>query len=157
MSPAKEGEVELYERMVREAMERLRFSRKKAETMAQKLLRRFRTNPKVLAQAAPSTAPKNKVSAKRLFKAVPAPIQEPIAAPARKTPGKQKMPKNRKAPERPLTKAEIAKLPPADPPRPPPRSAKERLERALGPDDGKRRRGGSPVVQGGSPGLGRRR
>lgn len=31
----------------------------------------------------------------------------------------------------------------------------QRLNRALGPDDG-RRRGGSPFVQGGSPGLGRR-
>lgn len=31
----------------------------------------------------------------------------------------------------------------------------QRLERKLGPDDG-RRRGGSPFVQGGSPGLGRR-
>lgn len=97
MSPAKEGESELYERMVREAMERLRFSRKKAETMAQKLLRRFRKNPKVLAQEAASTAPKKKVSAKRLFKAAPAPIQSLIAAPARKTPGKQKKPKNQKA------------------------------------------------------------
>jgi len=57
-----------------------------------------------------------------------------------------------------LTRAEIAKLPPAIPPRPPPRNAKERMERALGPDEGeRRRRGGSPVLQGGSPGLGRRR
>lgn len=39
----------------------------------------------------------------------------------------------------------------------PPRNAKERLERALGPDPGERRRRGSPVVQGGSPGLGKRR
>lgn len=57
----------------------------------------------------------------------------------------------------PLTRAEIAKLPPVNPPRPPPRNAKERMERALGPDEGERRRGGSPVVQGGSPGLGKRR
>lgn len=57
-----------------------------------------------------------------------------------------------------LTRAEIAKLPPAVPPRLPPRNAKERMERALGPDEGeRRRRGGSPVLQGGSPGLGRRR
>lgn len=41
--------------------------------------------------------------------------------------------------------------------RPKPRTAKERLERALAPDNGVRKRGGSPVVQGGSPGLGRRR
>jgi hypothetical protein len=38
-----------------------------------------------------------------------------------------------------------------------PKTAKERMERALGPDNGVRRRGGSPVLQGGSPGLGRRR
>lgn len=38
-----------------------------------------------------------------------------------------------------------------------PRTAKERMERALGPDDGRPRRGGSPVLQGGSPGLGTRR
>lgn len=44
----------------------------------------------------------------------------------------------------------------ACPPRAP-RSAKERMERALGPDDGRPRRGGSPVLQGGSPGLGKRR
>jgi len=57
-----------------------------------------------------------------------------------------------------MTRAEIAKLPPAIPPRPPPRNAKERMERAFGPDEGeRRRRGGSPVLQGGSPGLGRRR
>ena len=41
--------------------------------------------------------------------------------------------------------------------RPAPKTALQRLERALGPDDGRRRRGGSLVVQGGSPGLGRRR
>lgn len=57
-----------------------------------------------------------------------------------------------------MTRAEIAKLPQAIPPRRPPRNAKERIERALGPDEGeRRRRGGSPVLQGGSPGLGRRR
>ena len=37
-----------------------------------------------------------------------------------------------------------------------PKNGKERVERALGPDDGPRR-GGSPVMQGGAPGLGRRR
>lgn len=35
-------------------------------------------------------------------------------------------------------------------------TAKEKLERKLGPDDGVRR-GGSPFLQGGSPGLGCRR
>lgn len=49
----------------------------------------------------------------------------------------------------------IAALPPARSVRSP-RDAKERLERALGPDDGPRR-GGSPVVQGGALGLGKRR
>ena len=57
----------------------------------------------------------------------------------------------------PMKREDIAKLPPVVPPRPAPRTAKERMERALGPDDGARRRGGNPVVQGGSPGLGKRR
>lgn len=70
-------------------------------------------------------------------------------------PPKDITPKPKRAPVK-MSRAEIAKLPPVNPPRPPPRNAKERLERALGPDDGRRRRGGSPVVQGGSPGLGKR-
>ena len=74
----------------------------------------------------------------------------------KEVPGKPKLAKNIPKPKPPLTRAQIAKLPPADPPLPKPKTALQRLERAMGPDDGKRRRGGSPVVQGGSPGLGRR-
>jgi hypothetical protein len=88
-----------------------------------------------------------------LDEAPPAPKPKPLE---KKGPGKTKLPKNRFKASTKMTKAEIAKLPPVDA-RPPPRTALQRLERALGPDDGRRRRGGSPVVQGGSPGLGRRR
>lgn len=55
----------------------------------------------------------------------------------------------------PLTPAQIANLPPLYP-RKEPTTAKERMEQRLGPDDGRRCRG-SPTVQGGSPGLGKRR
>lgn len=58
-------------------------------------------------------------------------------------------------PNAPLTREQIAALPPLYP-RPEPRTAKERMEQKLGPDDG-RRRGGRPTVQGGGPGLGKRR
>lgn len=133
---------ELFERIVSEAMQRLRWSRKRAETMATKLMKRL--GPKTDAKAL----------ALRLD-AINLP-REPRKS-KRTTPVKKKLAKNQRAPAKPLTRAQIAKLPPVDPPRPAPRTALERLERALGPDDGKRRRGGSPVVQGGSPGLGRRR
>lgn len=88
-----------------------------------------------------------------LDEASPAPKPKPLE---KKVPGKTELPKNRLKPSTKMTKAEIAKLPPVDA-RPAPKTALQRLERALGPDDGRRRRGGSPVVQGGSPGLGRRR
>ena len=78
--------------------------------------------------------------------------------PSKKVKLKKNMKKAKvRQPDRPLTRAEISSLPPLVPPRPPPRNAKERMERALGPDEGHRRRGGSPTVQGGSPGLGRKR
>lgn len=128
----------LYERVVREAMERLRWTRKKAERAATKLMKR--AQPQVVAQKLEALNP-------------------PMEPPKRKklhVPGMQKKAKNQAKPRRRLTREEIAKLPPVNPPRPPPKDAKERMERALGPDDGRRRRGGSPTVQGGSPGLGRR-
>lgn len=55
----------------------------------------------------------------------------------------------------PLSKSEIARLPAANPIRPP-KNAVERVARALGADDGTSGRHGSPVVQGGAPGLGQR-
>lgn len=38
-----------------------------------------------------------------------------------------------------------------------PLSVAKRISKRLGPDDGRRGRGGSPTVQGGIPGLGKRR
>ena len=119
----------LYERMVEDAMKAFGYGRTKAEALAKKMIVRFRKLGQV--QSMPSNG-------------------------TRKVPGKKKA-RNGKGPRGPFTREEIAKLPPAVPPRPPPRNAKERIERALGPDEGARRRGGSPVVQGGSPGLGKRR
>lgn len=130
---------ELYERIVRDAMERLRWSRKKAETAATKLMKRMgpKADPITIAGRLDAIDPRKE-------------------SPKLSSPGAKKLAKKQRAPAKSLTRAQIAKLPPVDPPRPPPRNALERLERALGPDDGKRRRGGSPVVQGGIPGLGRR-
>ena len=133
------------EQITHEGMARMRWSRAYAERKARKFLSKANTPAKL------------KMVAAGLGKlddppATPAPRPLPRKASAMVKPSKAK-PK----PAAKMTRAAIAKLPPVDPPRPPPRTALQRLERALGPDDGKRRRGGSPVVQGGSPGLGRRR
>lgn len=129
MSDLRGEEKALYERMVNDAMQAFGYGRTKAEALAKKMIVRFRKLGH--------------------FQDTPSHLK--------KVPGKKKNARNAKGPRGPLTREEIAKLPPLVPPRPPPRNAKERMERALGPDDGARRRGGSPVVQGGSPGLGRRR
>lgn len=127
----------LFDRIVREGMERMRWTRAKAEREAKKVLKRVKP-----------------AKIERKLEALAEPAES--ARPTLHTPGKAKLPKNQRKSKRPLTRAEIAKLPPANPPRPAPKTALERIERALSPDDG-RRRGGSPTVQGGSPGLGRRR
>ena len=128
MSDLRGEEKALYERMVNDAMQAFGYGRTKAEAVAKKMIVRFR----------------------KLGHFQDMPSHQ------KKVPGKKKA-RNATGPRATLTRAEIAKLPPVNPPRPAPRTAMERLERALGPDDGRRRRGGSPVVQGGSPGLGRRR
>lgn len=112
----------LFERMVDDAMRSFGFGRTKAESLAKKMIVRFR---KLGHFQGPGSHGKRKARTK-----------------GRATP---------------LTREEIARLPPVKPKRPPPRNAKERMERRLGPDEGERRRGGSPFVQGGSPGLGKRR
>lgn len=118
----------LYERMVNDAMQAFGYGRTKAEALAKKMIVRFCKLGHFQEPGSPS-----------------------------KVPGKKKA-RNGKGPRGPLTRKEIAQLPPVNRPRPPPRNAKERMERDLGPDEGeRRRRGGSPVLQGGSPGLGRRR
>lgn len=133
------------EQITLEGMARMRWSRAYAERKARQFLSKANTPAKL------------KMVAARLGK-----LDDPPATPAprplpKKAPRKVKPSKAKPKPGAKMTRAAIAKLPPVDPPRPPPRTALQRLERALGPDDGKRRRGGSPVVQGGSPGLGRRR
>ena len=130
--------------IIQEGMTRMRWSRAYAERKARKFLRSADTPEKLANVAA------------KLGTLDSTPITVPLKPFEKKVPGTKKLAKNVPKPKPPLTRAQIAKLPPADPPRRKPRTAKERMERALGPDDGKRRRGGSPVVQGGSPGLGRR-
>lgn len=133
------------EQITQEGMARMRWSRAHAERKARQFLSKANTPAKL------------KMVAARLGK-----LDDPPATPAprpllKKAPRKVKPSKAKSKLGAKMTRAAIAKLPPVDPPRPPPRTVLQRLERALGPDDGKRRRGGSPVVQGGSPGLGRRR
>lgn len=141
LTPAQET---LLETIIQEGMARMRWSRLYAERKARKFLSKANTPAKL------------NVVVARLGKLDINPPKPELKPFEKKVPGKPKLAKNIPKPKPKPTRAQIAKLPPADPPRPKPRTALQRLERALGPDDGKRRRGGSPVVQGGSPGLGRR-
>ena len=131
LTPAQEC---FLEQIVLEGMTRMRWTRAYAERKARTFLSKATTPAKLRLVAA---------KLGRLDDAPPAPEWKPPKA-------KTKKPIK-------LSRAEIAKLPPVVPPRPAPKTPLQRLERALGPDDGKRRRGGSPMMQGGSPGLGRRR
>jgi len=132
------------ETIIVDGMTRMRWSRAYAERRARIFLRKANSPSKLRLVAA---------KLGMLDQAPPAPKPKPLE---KKVPGKTKLRKNRFKPSTKMTKAEIAKLPPVDA-RPAPKTALQRLERALGPDDGRRRRGGSPVMQGGSPGVGRRR
>jgi len=124
MTVGPHDEKTLFERMVNDAMRVFGYGRPKAEKLVKGVIPRIRLQAQIQKER-----------------------QAKAARKAKKVTGSRKRPG-------PMTREEIAKLPPAVPA---PRTAKERMERALGPDDGKRRRGGSPVVQGGSPGLGKRR
>lgn len=133
------------EQITLEGMARMRWSRAYAERKARRFLSKANTPAKL------------KMVAVRLGKLDNSPGPQDPRPLRKRACEKVKLPKAKSKAAAKMTPAEIAKLPPVVPPRPPPRTALQRLERALGPDDGKRRRGGSPVVQGGSPGLGRRR
>lgn len=127
MTVLKDDEKALYDRMVEDAMAKFGYGRAKAERLIKGVIPRIRQQEQIQKQRQAKAARKKKVN------------------------GSQKQ-------KGPMKREDIAKLPPVIPPRPAPRNAKERMERALGPDEGeRRRRGGSPVVQGGSPGLGKRR
>lgn len=141
LTPAQER---LLETVVIQGITRMRWSRPNAERRARIFLCKA-NSPSKLRMVAAKLA--------MIDEATPAPKLKLLE---KEVSGKTELPKNRLKPATRMTKAEIAKLPSADT-RSPPRTALQRLERALGPDDGRRRRGGSPVVQGGSPGLGRRR
>ena len=123
----------------------MRWTRKRAEAAARKRLDKIKTEAQ------------REAFIKKLAKLDSEPPKPELKPRERNKAGKPKLAKNIPKPKPKPTRAQIAKLPPVDPPRPKPKTALQRLERAMGPDDGKRMRGGSPVVQCGSPGLGRRR
>ncbi|WP_423162436.1 hypothetical protein [Stenotrophomonas maltophilia] len=127
MTGLQDDEKALFERMVNDAMRVFGYGRAKAEKLVKGVIPRIRHRAQIQKERQKKATRKKKVHGNQKRNGV-------------------------------MTREEITKLPPVGPPRPPPRNAKERLERALGPDEGeRRRRGGSPVVQGGSPGLGKRR
>lgn len=175
---------EVFEGLVREGMARMRWSRKRAEQAARRYLKREGNAEKaqrMLGRVRPRSAGPTKrkaVPRRRLLKAGEAAaiapkqldVEEVLAmkeaAKKRprikaKRPLKSK-PKKRQAAKK-LTKEPelVGDLAAQTKPKKPkakkrPLTPAQRLRRAVGPDDG-RRRGGSPFLQGGSPSLGRRR
>jgi hypothetical protein len=122
------------EQITLEGMARMRWSRAYAEREARRFLSKANTPAKL------------KLVATRLGRLDNSPCPQDPRPLRKKACEKVKLPKAKSKAAAKMTPAEIAKLPPVVPPRPPPRTALQRLERVLGPDDGKRRRGGSPVV-----------
>lgn len=160
---------EVFEGLVREGMARMRWSRKKAEQVAHRYLKRrgaAKAKAGLVALAEPGAvvvkpAPKIRVvKAKPKVRPVPAPEEavELNAAQTKKALDKRLRKKVKKARAKQAAVAAAIAQPAATrvKPKKKPLTQLQRLERALGPDDG-RRRGGSPFLQGGSPGLGRRR
>ncbi|GHD72619.1 hypothetical protein GCM10007164_20480 [Luteimonas padinae] len=162
------GMDEVFEGLVREGMARMRWSRKKAEKAAHRYLKR-RGEDKAKAglsalaeQGVPAIRPARKV---RLVKANAKPTVRPVltpeeaaereAAKAKRVLGKRLRKTAKKARAKQVGVAATG-VQPAAKPKKKPLTRAQRVARALGPDDG-RRRGGSPFLQGGSPGLGRRR
>lgn len=159
------SDAEVLERLIQEGMARMRWTRKRAEAAAKRYLNRLgkkaspgaildrieRLNPP--RESKHKRAPKKRVIKKRLDTHAEAPTPLTINVAAVKTAKKAKKVKRKR---KRMAREAIAKLAPANPVPRKPRTAKERLERALGPDDGGPRRGRGWLLQGGSPGLGRR-
>ena len=159
------SEAEVLERLVQEGMARMRWTRKRAEAAAKRYLnglgkkaspgaildRIERLNPP--REPKLKRTPKKRVIKKRLDTQTVAPTPLTIDVAAVQTAKKAKKAKQK---HKKMAREAIAKLAPANPVPRKPRTAKERLERALGPDDGRPRRGRGWLLQGGSPGLGRR-
>lgn len=167
------SEAEVLERLVQEGMARMRWTRKRAEVAAKRYLNRLGKKATLDAildrierlnqprePAKVQRTPKKRVIKKQLDAkiAAPTPLTIDVAAVRATKKAKKARKKRKKAgwvPPSKMTPEAIAKLP-SKPLAPKPRTAKERLERAMGPDDGRRSRGRGWLLQGGSPGLGRR-
>ncbi|MFC3716320.1 hypothetical protein ACFONC_09155 [Luteimonas soli] len=162
---------ELFESLVREGMARMRWTRKRAEAQANRYLKRAGAGKakaaigvlKKGALPAARPAPKIRVvkprSKAKARPSAPDPkLAESSTRPAQKAVEKQLRKKVKKARAKQAAVAAAIAKPAAKRTKPKKKQLTplQRLERALGPDDG-RRRGGSPFLQGGSPGLGRRR
>jgi hypothetical protein len=158
---------EVFEGLVREGMARMRWTRKRAEQAAHRYLKRGgvgKAKAVLVALNEPGSTPAKPEPKIRVVKATAKPKLRPLVAPAggielkaakaKKVLNKKLRKKVKKARAKqaaiaqPTTKGAKRKKKPLTP--------LQRLEKAVGPDDG-RRRGGSPFLQGGSPGLGRRR
>lgn len=166
------GMDEVFEGLVREGMARMRWSRKKAEQAAHRYLKRrgaAKAKAILVALDKPGSAPAKPAPKIRVVKAPAKPKPRPVVAPtepadltaakAKKALNKLLRKKVKKARAKQAAVAatilESASKKRAKPKKKP-LTPLQRLERAVGPDNG-RRRGGSPFLQGGSPGLGRRR
>lgn len=162
---------EVFEGLVREGMVRMRWTRKRAERAAHRYLKRGgvgKAKAALVSLNGLGSAPAKPARKIRVVKATAKPKVRPVVTPeeaaklkaaqTKKALDKRLRKKVKKARAnqagvvaaitQPATKRVKAKKKPLTP--------LQRLERAMGPDDG-RRRGGSPFLQGGSPGLGRRR
>lgn len=169
-APPATGDV--FERLVRETMQRLRWSRKKAETSVRRLLARKGRAGSVqalLSKLAAEDAANKKVEEMRtrrhVFKAQDAkprttlPIEDVVREKSerKKRKAAAKAAARARAQSTALAAGAEAERSESKKPRKAKKvlTPKQRLERAVGPDDGKRR-GGKMFLQGGSPGLGKR-
>ena len=163
---------EVFEGLVREGMARMRWTRKKAEQAAHRYLKQggvAKAKAALGALDTPGAAPAKPAPKIRVVKASAKPKPRPVVAPAE--PADLKAAKAKKALNKLLRKkvkkarakqaAVVAAILESTTqkrvkPKKKPLTPLQLLEQAVGPDNG-RRRGGSPFLQGGSPGLGRRR
>ena len=100
---------DLLERLTIEGMQRMRWTRKRAETEARKRLDKVKTEAQLAAFI------------KKLGSLDSTPPKPALKPSEKQVPGKPKLAKNMSKPKSKLTRAEIAKLPPVDPHGPSPR------------------------------------
>lgn len=145
------------ERVILDTMRRMGCDRAHAEVLALKLIS---VADKIVGKDEsfdqPRVEPEGSIQASPRQHVLHAEVSSSVPNGAARKSKVRKKPKANQRKAGQLSKKEISKLPSLQLKRPA-RTAKERLEQAFRPDDGRPRRGGSPFLQGGSPGLGRRR